>query len=198
VSLLRRKTEDASPESTPVVDEPGVTGKGRPTPKRRRQAGPVTPAPRTRKEAVAWQKAQRKKPDSKVAGQKQLSGAEFRDLLKKGDPRVLPARDQGELRALARDYVDSRRMFSNYLLLLFPFMLLGYAIPAVQYGVLLCFLLIVVEWFFTARSIKRLALERGIAGRDGKFSLAMYAGSRAYFPRNWRRPQPRVGYGDEV
>jgi hypothetical protein len=198
VSLLRRKNDETTEAQKTSEPEPSERGtKGRPTPKRRTQSGPVAPAPRTRKEALAWQKEQRKKQGT-VAGQKKLTQAEYRELLKTGDPRVLPGRDQGPVRALARDWVDSRRMFSNYLLLLFPVMVVGYLIPAAQLGVLFCFFLIVIEWFFAARSIKRIAVSRGLEFREGTFSLAMYAGARAYFPRSWRRPLPRKEYGDDI
>jgi len=195
VNLLRRKSPEAAASAEDVVDKPG--GKGRPTPKRRTHAAPVTSAPRTRKEAIAWQKQQRKSQKG-VAGQKKLSPTEYRELMKKGDPRVLPRRDQGELRQLARDYVDSRRMLSNYLLLLFPFMLLGTAFPPVQIGVLAAFFAILAEWFVAARGIKKMAAERDIAAREGNLTLAMYAGARSYFPRSWRRPAPRFAIGDKI
>ena len=98
-------------------------------------------APTTRKEAIAWQKQHGGKP--KVAGQKKLNPTEYRQAVRSGE--VLPRRDQGPVRALARDYVDSRRMASNYLLWLFPLLLFGYVIPVVQYLVLLAFVGLVGE-----------------------------------------------------
>ncbi len=201
---LRRKA--AAETATPVQTEqepqpePGPASarapKGRPTPKRRTNSAPPPPAPRNRKEAAAWQKQQGSK--AKVAGQKKLTPTEYREAVKAGDPRVLPRRDQGPVRALARDYVDSHRMASNYLLLLFPLMLIGYAIPTLQVLTLGLFGLLLAEWIFTGSRIRRMAVARGMQTRESAVSLGFYAGSRAYFRRSWRRPLPRVELGDEI
>lgn len=202
MSPFRRKAAPAetvaeapspAPESGPASAR---APKGRPTPKRRTNSTPPPPAPRTRKEAVAWQKQQGAK--AKVAGQKKMTSDQYREALKAGDPRVLPRRDQGPVRALARDYVDSHRMASNYLLLLFPLMLVGYAIRPLQVVTLALFGLLLVEWIFTGTRIRRLARERGLETRESAVSLGFYAGSRAYFRRSWRRPLPRVELGDQI
>ena len=199
---LRRKAAAAEtvPEA-PTTPEP-VSGpaaarapKGRPTPKRRTTA-PPPPAPKNRKEAAAWQKQQGSK--AKVGGQKKMSSTEYREAMKAGDPRVLPRREQGPLRALARDYVDSRRMASNYLLLLFPLMLLGYGYPPLQMLTLVLFVLLLAEWIYTGSRIRKLARDRGLEVRESAISLGFYAGSRAYFRRAWRRPLPRVELGDKI
>jgi hypothetical protein len=199
VNLLRRKaTADTAPAADIAVDSdrPATAGKGRPTPKRRTTSVPPPPAPRTRKEALAWQKQQGAR--TKVAGQKKLTTAEYREAMKTGDPRVLPKRDSGPVRALARDYVDSRRMASNYLLLLFPLMLFGYAIPQLQVITLALLLIVVIEWYFAGTRIRKLALAQGLSTRETAIGLGFYAGSRAYFPRKWRRPLPRVNRGDTI
>lgn len=200
---LRRKaaaetvTEVPTPEPEPELGPASARApKGRPTPKRRTNSLPPPPPPKTRKEAAAWQKQQGSK--SKVAGQKKLTPTEYREAVKAGDPRVLPRRDQGPVRALARDYVDSRRMASNYLLLLFPLMLVGYAIPTLQILTLGLFGLLLAEWIFTGSRIRKLAVSRGLQSRESAVSLGFYAGSRAYFRRSWRRPLPRVELGDEI
>ncbi|HEX8093775.1 DUF3043 domain-containing protein [Jatrophihabitans sp.] len=199
---LRRKAAAETVPEAPTTPEP-VTGpasarapKGRPTPKRRTNSVPPPPAPKTRKEAVAWQKQQGSK--AKVAGQKTLSSNEYREAMKAGDPRVLPRREQGPVRALARDYVDSRRMASNYLLLLFPLMLVGYTYQPLQFLTLLLFALLLIEWIYTGSRIRKLAQSRGLQVRESAVALGFYAGSRAYFRRSWRRPLPRVELGDQI
>jgi Protein of unknown function (DUF3043) len=199
---LRRKDAAETVTEVPVTPEP-VTGpdsarapKGRPTPKRRTNSTPPPPAPRTRKEAAAWQKQQGSK--AKVAGQKKLNSTEYREAMKAGDPRVLPRREQGPVRALARDYVDSHRMASNYLLLLFPLMLVGYAFRPLQLLTLGLFTLLLGEWMYTGSRIRKLAQSRGLEVKESAISLGFYAGSRAYFRRSWRRPLPRVELGDEI
>ena len=199
MSLLRRKSADETESAVvedEVVDEGPNARKGRPTPKRRTGSTPPPPAPKTRKEAIAWQKQQGAR--AKVAGQKKMTTSEYRQAMKAGDPRVLPKRDQGPVRALARDYVDSRRMASNYLLLLFPLMLIGYAIKPLQLVTLALFFALLVEWIITGNRIRKLARERGLETRESAVSLGFYAGSRAYFARSWRRPAPRLKIGDAI
>jgi hypothetical protein len=84
------------------VSETPATGKGRPTPKRkdtqRRHGGPVAPPPANRKEAARRIRAQ---------------GADKRKAVKAGtragDDSAMLKRDQGPVRRLVRDLVDSRR-----------------------------------------------------------------------------------------
>lgn len=195
MSILRRKPSAEVLASEEVVEaQSSGASKGRPTPKRRTVRTPVAKAPTTRKEAVAWQKQHGGRPV--VGGQKKLNPTEYRRAVRTGE--VLPRRDQGPVRALARDYVDSRRMASNYLLLLFPLLLVGYVIPIVQYLVLLAFFGLLGEWIFTGTRIKKLAAERGLTTRESALGLGFYAGSRAYFKRSWRRPLPAVELGDKL
>jgi len=199
VKLLRRKAPAETIAEIPSLtpSEPGARApKGRPTPKRRTNSAPPPPAPTTRKEAIAWQKQQGTK--AKVAGQQKLSTGEYREAMKSGDPRLLPRRDQGPVRGLARDYVDSHRMASNYLLLLFPLMLIGYAIRPLQLVTLVLFAMLFAEWIFTGTRIRKLAQSRGLQTKESAISLGFYAGSRAYFRRSWRRPLPRVSIGDKI
>lgn len=186
---------DAEPEPTEV----GTAAKGRPTPKRRDsqgRRGPVS-APRTRKEAYARQKQLAKQQKSARATAKPRSVAEQRAALKRGDADALPRRDQGKTKKLARDYVDSHRLVSNYLLFLFPVMIVGIVIPIAQLIVLVVFLALLVEWYRVGRRIRALALERFGETQGGNLSIGFYAGSRAYLPRRWRLPAPQVARGED-
>lgn len=198
MSFLRRKTtedpvsaETEQPDPEPTI--PGTAPKGRPTPKRRTGTGPVTPAPKTRKEAVAWQKQHA---NSRVAGQKRLTGTEYKQAVRSGE--VLPRRDQGPVRALARDYVDSRRMASNYVLWVIPVLLLSFLLPILQYLELVAFLILVVEGYLSGTRVKRLATERDLKSRETAMSIGFYAISRAFFKRSWRRPLPVKQIGDPI
>lgn len=156
-------------------------------------------APKTRKEAYARQKEQAKAARSvtrKPAAS--MTAVERRAALRAGDPSVLPRRDQGATRKLARDYVDSHRMASNYLLLLFPLMIVSYVIPYVQFAVIFVFLGLLIEWNLTGRKIRKLATERFGKADGGNMGIGFYAGSRAYLPRRWRLPAPQVSRGDEI
>jgi hypothetical protein len=197
----RRTAEPPADAATDVVDPTTGAGKGRPTPKRREstlQRGPVS-APKTRKEAYARQKQQAKaaKGAGKAPGAK-MSPQQRREALRAGDPAFLPRRDQGATRKLARDYVDSHRMFSNYLLLLFPLMIVSYLLPYVQFVVIFVFLALIGEWYVTGRRLRRMAIDRAGSAQGSAMSIGFYAGSRAYLPRRWRLPAPQRKLGDAV
>jgi hypothetical protein len=208
VKLLRRGTPepDRATDDQPAEAAPSSSGrgsKGRPTPKRRDivgQRGPVR-APQTRKEAYARQKqlAREARTAPRAAGAR-LTPQQRRAMLRAGDPSVLPRRDRGESRKLARDFVDSHRMASNYLLLLFPLMIVSYVVRSVvvQLVVLAAFVGFVVEWYFTGRRIRRMAIERFGKAEGNALGLGAYAGTRAYLPRKWRLPAPQVDLGDEI
>jgi hypothetical protein len=205
---LPRRDKPAS-DTAVAVDEPvdeevangsGAARKGRPTPKRREsegRRGPVS-APKTRKEAYARQKQLAREQKAARAAARPRTVAEQRAALKRGDPAVLPRRDQGPTRKLARDYVDSTRMMSNYLLLLFPLMIAGMALPALQIAVLVIFLGLLVEWYVVGRRIRALAIERFGEAQGSPLAIGFYAGSRAYLPRRWRMPGPQVQRGDPI
>jgi hypothetical protein len=199
VRLIRRSEPPA--EVVEVEPEVPTVGKGRPTPKRRDVVGPRGPvtAPKTRKEAYARQKQQTK--DARTARRtpaSQMTVAQRRAALKAGDPAVLPRRDQGPTKKLARDYVDSHRMLSNYLLLIFPLMVLSWLLPAAQIAVLVAFAAVVLEWFVVGRRVRALAIERTGSAQGGALSIGLYAGTRAYLPRRWRLPAPQLSLGDPI
>jgi hypothetical protein len=214
VKILPRRPESADQdvedaEFADVTESEAIAaGKGRPTPKRRDvvgRRGPVS-APKTRKEALARQKQQtREARAARKAGKTTTGGgsgtvtpAERREAMRRGDPAFLPRRDQGKVRKLARDYVDSRRMFSNYLLLLFPLMIVSYILPGAQIIVLALFVLLLVEWYLTGRRLRGMAAVRGYEQSGSNLSIGFYAGSRAYLPRRWRMPAPQVQRGDKI
>lgn len=200
MKLLRRRPVAPEPESAPEEPTPDVVaGKGRPTPKRRDttpQRGPVS-APRSRKEAAQWQKQQAARSRTTGRGGK-LSGQAHREALRRGDPSVLPKRDRGPVRKLARDWVDSHRMISNYLLVLFPLLIVGYVVPALNIAVIALLVVIAAEWYLTGRRIRTLAVSRLDHVPDGPWQLGFYAGSRAYMPRRWRMPAPQTHIGESI
>lgn len=202
--MFRRRGKAAADAADQVADvEPTddltrtAVPKGRPTPKRRQAAparGPAAPAPKTRKEAVRYQRERLK--TERAATKNPSTPKARRAAMLAGDPDSLPRRDQGPVKELARNWVDSRRMLSNYLLVLFPLLILGYL---VQFLALLVYALLVVfllEWYLTGRRIRTLALARKMTVKEGAFGLGFYAGSRAYLPRKFRMPRPKLRLGD--
>jgi len=179
---------DASP------DRPGAVtaGKGRPTPKRseaeRRRRQPYT-APKDRKEA------------SRLSRDRQRTDRTRRtEALRRGEEWALPPRDRGPVKALARDYVDSKRRISEYYMygLLVLLVLLFIRAPIVQtivpLLVLAAVLIMAIEGIFIGRKVKRIAAER-LPGQSTR-GLALYSAMRALQIRKLRVPKPRVKPGD--
>ena len=210
MAFLRKSSpadSDPAAEVSTAVDEPlnaaaaGQQPKGRPTPKRRdngRRSGPAPKAPQTRKEAMQYQRAQRAKltpAERKEARAKQMAA------MRSGDPNAMPARDRGPVKALARDWVDSRRMMSNYLFVLLPLVLVGTAMPSLSVLpiISMVFLLVIIlEGYINGRQVRKLARQRFGTVKETTTSLGFYCASRASMPRRWRLPNPRVSLGDAI
>lgn len=198
--LPRREAEPPDENAETADDVAKPAGKGRPTPKRRDATGvrgPVT-APKTRKEAYARQKQLAKTQRTASRSATPLTAQQKREALRSGDPAFLPRRDQGQTRKLARDWVDSHRLLSNYMLLLLPLLIFGYVIPILSLIVIVIFLGLILEWYVVGRIIRKLAVERFGKADGSPMSLGWYAGSRAYLPRRWRLPAPQVGMREKI
>ncbi len=189
----------------PVAPEPAaeVVGKGRATPKRRDTAPKKQPiaAPRTTKEANRLRKQQSAQARKRPAGGKAMNTREVRAAMKRGDESVLLRRDKGPVRRLARDWTDSHRLASNYLLIALPVVFVGGNLlrsHLATYLTLAVFLLFAVEWFWAGRRIHTLASARFERVSDKAWVLGFYAGQRAMMPRRWRTPEPKVSPGDKI
>jgi hypothetical protein len=185
---------DAASGADPALTTPhAVTaGKGRPTPKRseaeRRRRQPYT-APKDRKEA------------SRVGRDRQRADRARRmEAVRRGEEWALPPRDRGPAKALARDYVDSRRRVSEYymygllvlLVLLFvPSVIVKTFVPVL---VLVAVLVMAIEGVYIGRRVKAFAAER--LPMESTRGLGLYAAMRALQIRKLRVPKPRVNPGD--
>jgi len=169
-----------------------TAGKGKPTPKRseaeRRRRQPYT-APKDRKEA------------GRVSRDRQRADRSRRmEAVRRGEEWALPPRDRGPVKALARDYVDSKRRISEYYMygLLVLLVLLFIRAPIVQTIVPLlvlgAVLVMIVEGVFIGRRVKVLAAQR-MPGESTR-GLGLYAAMRALQIRKLRMPKPRVSPGD--
>jgi hypothetical protein len=202
--MLRRRSNPVNAEvaAAPEPNRPN-NSKGRPTPKRRDSSprrAPITEAPRNRREASAWQRQQRKQARPSAAIGKSMTPAERREAMARGDATVLPRTHQGPTRKLARDYVDSRRMLANFLLLAFVPMILALVthITALNIFTVVIFVAFIGECLITGRKLVALSRERGNTNPGSPLSVGFYAGSRAYLPRRWRLPRPQVNLGDSI
>jgi DUF3043 family protein len=191
----------AIPGDDGVARSPAITaGKGRPTPKRsdaeRRRRQPYT-APKDRKEA-----------GRAVRDRQRADRGRRMEAVRRGEEWALPARDRGPVKALARDYVDSKRRLSEFymygliailLLSLGGGVIFGHAahVQSVLDGVIIVGVLIMLaEGVFLGRKVRALAAERlpGVSTRG----VALYSAMRALQIRKLRMPRPRVNIGDKV
>jgi hypothetical protein len=186
---------DEAPEDSVVSDRAGVTqSKGRPTPKRseaeRRRRQPYT-APSDRKAA-----------SQQSRGRDRTARTRRMEAMKRGENWALPRKDQGPVRALARDYVDARRSISEYYMFGILALVILLFVPALRksamldYLVLVLLLVIVVESYFVGNRIIRLAHQR-FPGENTR-GIRLYAAIRQTQIRRLRMPAPRVKVGEKV
>jgi hypothetical protein len=188
--------DDQSPDdSSAAPDRPGVTqSKGRPTPKRseaeRRRRQPFN-APADKKAAYQQSK-----------DRDRAERARKTQAMRRGENWALPAKDQGPVRALARDYVDSRRSFSEYYMFGVLVLVVLLFIPSlrkssvVDYAVLVLLAVIVTESVLAGGRVVRLAQQR-FPGESTR-GLRMYTAIRGTQIRRLRMPAPRVKPGDKI
>ena len=199
----RRNAATADAPAEPTADEAAAeaaaargavtAGKGRPTPKR-------SEAERRRRYQLA--------PEDRKAAAKQARGRDRSERVRKteamrrGEEWALPAKDKGPVRALARDYVDAKRRFSEFymyglVVLLFLLFLHSSVIQTILPVVLIVMVLIMAgEGFWIGSRVAKLANER-YPGQSTR-GIKMYSGMRALQIRQLRFPKPRVKPGAQV
>jgi hypothetical protein len=184
----------AAPEADDAARPGAVTaGKGRPTPKRseaeRRRRQPYT-APKDRKEAAQASRTRQRADRTRRM-----------EAVRRGEAWALPPRDRGPVKALARDYVDSKRRISEYymygllVLLVLLFIRASIVQTIVPLLVLVAVIVMGLEGIFIGRQAKRLAAER-LPGESTR-GLGLYSAMRALQIRKLRVPKPRVRPGDK-
>jgi hypothetical protein len=190
-----QQAPDAEADSPVSRPRPGFTApKGTPTPKRSEaQANRRQPyqAPSDRK-AAAKQSRDRNR----------VERIRRTDAYQRGEQWAMPQKDQGPVRALARDVVDARRSVGEYYMILVVVAVAALlALPdslkfVADLLVLVLIVAIVIEGWFVGQRIKRLAAERypGQSTR-GVVGYAMFRGVNL---RRLRMPKPRVGRGDKI
>ena len=179
--------------------------KGRPTPKRseaergRRQGITGTPAGRS-----SGRSSGRAGSASGGAGRATSKEDRLRrnEAMRRGEEWALPARDRGPVKALVRDYVDSRRRISEYYMyvMLILVLLLFIRVPAIQHAaepiVLVLIVFVIVDALLLRMNLKRLIPQR-LPGQSAR-GVTIYAVFRALQIRRFRMPPPRVSPGTKV
>ena len=206
--MFRRRSADAAelpdqadqdaqsqPAAEAAPERPGQTqSKGRPTPKR-------SEAERRRRQPYSAPA------DRKAAGQQsrdrdRAARARKTEAMRRGESWALPRKDQGQVRALARDYVDSRRSISEYYMFGVLVLVVLLFLPAlrksavIDYAVLIILAVIVIESILVSGRVIKLAQQR-FPGESTR-GLRMYVAVRNTQFRRLRMPTPRVKPGAKV
>ena len=129
----------------------------------------------------------------------------YQEKMAEGDERYLPANDRGEEKRYIRDWVDSKRFLSEWVMpgafVLLIIMVIGSFAPAVASIASMIAMIFILYLLFEGVRIGRGA-NRAVRNRypDAKagFGTGFYAFSRATQPRRWRTPRARVKVGDTV
>lgn len=187
--MFRRTKTTAAP-----AHEVKEGGKGRPTPSRKEAEAAAkarAKVPRTRKEIAAAQREGRMDSSQKM-----------RAAMKGGDPKYLPARDRGPVKAFLRDLVDARFSFVELMIpLMILTLVLGYSgnVDAARIGnaVLLGTLLLVAVEMVMLRVRVRRELARRFPNEPTK-GTTYYAMIRALQMRFMRLPKSRMKIGQEL
>ena len=174
---------------------PAEAAKGRPTPKRS-QAEARRRQPITGSRAAAVPRTKEEKAKARTTRVTKY------DAMKRGEAWALNPRDRGPARALARDFVDSRRRASEFymyvlvVLLAAVFLRSKAASALISPLVLVLIVVIVIDATLIRRSLRRLVAEE-LPGESTR-GLTTYAVMRALQIRRFRVPAPRVGPGAKV
>jgi hypothetical protein len=187
--------DQASADDQAAPSGPAVTApKGAPTPKRSEaQANRRQPyqAPADRKSAAAQSKSRGR--DERVRRSQ---------ALQRGEQWALPRKDQGPVRALARDVVDARRGIGEYYMAMVLVLIVLLVLPGnstkiiADVVVVALLLLIILEGWLVGNKVKKLAAER-CPGQSTQ-GVVMYATMRGISMRRMRIPKPRVNRGDKI
>jgi Protein of unknown function (DUF3043) len=174
---------------------PAEAAKGRPTPKR-------SEAERNRRQPITGSRgpASPRTPEDKAKAKTDRSRKY--EAMKAGEAWALNPRDRGPVRALARDYIDSKRRISEYYMYILVILLIAIFVrnKTAQTYISPLILVLVVIIVIDAQVI-RYQLRKLVSARlpgESTRGLTMYAVMRALQIRRFRVPAPRVHPGDKI
>jgi len=186
-----------SPDGPADVKQPrsATPGKGRPTPKR-------SEAERHRRQPITGSRAPAtpRTPEDKAKARSERSRRY--EAMKAGEAWALNPRDRGPARALARDYIDSKRRISEYYMYILVVLLVAVfthsktAQTYISPLVLVLVVVILLDAQLIRRRLRQLVAER-LPGESTR-GLTMYSVMRALQIRRFRVPAPRVRPGDKI
>jgi hypothetical protein len=207
--VFRRRSSDASGVLEPDQAAPGDSEADTPGSRARpgQTAPKGVPTPK-RSEAQANRRQPYQAPTDRKAASRQSRDRNRADRVRRtaayqrGEQWALPRKDQGRVRALARDVVDARRGLGEYYMILVVVLVVLLVVPGsltkvifdvVVIGVVL---LMITEGWLVGTRVKRLAAERYPG--DSTQGVMMYTIMRGIQMRRLRVPKPRVNRGDKV
>ena len=187
-----------SPDGPAEVKQPrsqAEAAKGRPTPKR-------SEAERNRRQPITGSRAPAgpRTPEDKAKAKGDR--ARRYEAMKAGEAWALNPRDRGPARALARDYIDSKRRVSEYYMYILVVLLAAIFVrnkvaqDYISPLVLVLVVVILIDAQFIRYRLRRLVAER-LPGESTR-GLTMYAVMRGLQIRRFRVPAPRVRPGDKI
>jgi Protein of unknown function (DUF3043) len=190
-----------SPDASAEAKQPrsqAEAAKGRPTPKR-------SEAERNRRQPITGSGSRSRAPASPRTPEEKARARGDRarkyEAMKQGEAWALNPRDRGPAKALARDYIDSKRRVSEYYMYILVVLLAAVFLrnkTEQQYIsplVLVLVVVILLDAQIIRRSLRKLVAER-LPGESTR-GLTVYAVMRALQIRRFRMPAPRVRPGDK-
>ena len=175
---------------------PAEAAKGRPTPKR-------SVAEAKRRQPIAGSSRTTAAPRTKEDKAKDRTNRASRyEAMRRGEAWALNPRDRGPARALARDYVDSKRRVSEYYMYILVVLLVAVFVrnktaqEFISPLVLVLVVIIIIDASLIRRGLGRLLAER--LPNESMKGLTAYAVMRALQIRRFRVPVPRVHPGDKI
>jgi Protein of unknown function (DUF3043) len=190
-----------SPDGPAEAKQPrsqAEAAKGRPTPKR-------SVAERNRRQPITGSGSRSRAPAAPRTPEEKARARGDRarkyEAMKQGEAWALNPRDRGPAKALARDYIDSKRRVSEYYMYILVVLLAAVFLrnkTEQQYIsplVLVLVVVILLDAQIIRRSLRKLVAER-LPGESTR-GLTIYAVMRALQIRRFRMPAPRVRPGDK-
>jgi hypothetical protein len=186
-----------SPDSPAEVKQPrsaAQAAKGRPTPKR-------SVAERNRRQPITGSRPQTAPRTPEDKARARTDRARKYEAMKQGESWALNPRDRGPVRALARDYIDSKRRISEYYMYILVLLLAAVFLhnkteqEYISPLVLVLVVIILIDAQLIRRGLVKLVAQR-LPGESTR-GLTMYSVMRALQIRRFRMPAPRVQPGDK-
>ena len=186
-----------SPDSPAEVKQPrsaAQAAKGRPTPKR-------SVAERNRRQPITGSRPQAAPRTPEDKAKARTDRARKYEAMKQGESWALNQRDRGPVRALARDYIDSKRRISEFYMYILVLLLAAVFLhnkteqEYISPLVLVLVVIILIDAQLIRRGLVKLVAQR-LPGESTR-GLTMYSVTRALQIRRFRMPAPRVQPGDK-